>query len=99
MPLFQSLAPPSLQIGRSVLESHDYQVRGRRRERSRRPAQGVWRVGAHQICRSHGQSYGDEMETAPQVDPSRRISEMLARTSEGKSPHQREGQDRPAAEQ
>src|SRR5215218_5531714 len=38
------------------------------------------------------------MKTAPQVDPSRRISEMLARTTEGKSPHQREGQDRPAAE-
>src|SRR5215208_1893003 len=99
MPPFQSLALLSLQIGHSVLESHDHQERGRRRERSKRPAQGVWRVGAHQICRSHSQPHRKEVEASPQLDLFRMVSEVSRHAPEGQGPDQREGQDRPGTEE
>src|SRR5215211_3081799 len=96
---FQSLALPSLQISRSVLEAHDHQVRGRRRERSKRPAQLARYEGSNQISHTHGQPHRKEVEATPQLDLFRMVSEVLRHAPEGQSPDQREGHYRPAAEQ
>src|SRR5215218_4908990 len=96
---FQNLALRSLQIGRSVLEPHDHQVRGRRRERSKRPAELARYECSDQISRTHSQPHREEMETSPQLDLFRMVSEVLRHAPEGQSPHQREGHYRPAAEQ
>ena len=95
MPPFQSLALRSLQIGRSVLEPHDHQVRGRRRERSKRPAQRARYEGSDQISHDHSQPHRKEVEASPQLDLFRMVSEVPRHAPEGQSPHQREGQDRP----
>ena len=42
--------------------------------------------GCHQVSRSHGQSYEREMETAPQVDPSRRISKCSLAPPKARAP-------------
>ena len=83
---YQRLAPPSLQIGRSVLEPHDHQVRGRRRERSRRPAQRARYEGSDQISHDHSQPHRKEMEASPQLDLFRMVSEVLRHAPEGQSP-------------
>src|SRR5215208_7713587 len=93
IPHVQSLAPPSLQIGHSVLEPHDHQVRGRRRERSKRPAQRARYEGSDQISRTHSQPYRKEVEASPQLDLFRMVSEVPRNAPEGQSTHQREGQD------
>src|SRR5215211_3566286 len=96
---FQSLAIPSLQIGRSVLQPHDHQVHGRRGERSKRPAQLARYEGSDQISRTHSKPHRKEVEATPQLDLFRMVSEVLRHAPEGQSPDQREGHYRPAAEQ
>src|SRR5829696_9797930 len=96
---YQRLAPPSLQIGRSVLEPHDHQVRGRRRERSKRPAQLARYEGSDQISRTHSKPHRKEVEATPQLDLFRMVSEVARHAPECQSPHQREGHNRPGTEQ
>src|SRR3954471_18382791 len=96
---FQSLALRSLQIGRGVLESHDHQVRGRRRECSKRPAQLARYEGSDQIGRTHRQPHREEVEATPQLDLFRMVSEVPRYAPEGQSPHQREGHNRPGTEE
>src|SRR5215212_5397107 len=96
---FQSLALPSLQIGRSVLEPYDHQVRGRRRARSKRPAQLARYEGSDQISRTHSKPHRKEVEATPQLDLFRIVSEVLRHAPEGQSPHQREGHNRPGTEE
>jgi hypothetical protein len=86
MPPFQSLALRSLQIGRSVLEPHDHQVRGRRRERSKRPAQRARYEGSDQISRTHSKPHRKEIEATPQLDLFRMVSEMLRHAPKPRAP-------------
>src|SRR5215210_5602286 len=95
MPPFHSLALRSLQIGCSILEAHDHQVCGRRGERSKRPAELARYEGSNQISHTHSKPHRKEMETAPQLDLFRMVSEMLRHATEGQSPDQREGHYRP----
>src|SRR5215217_3410510 len=96
---FQNLALRSLQIGRSVLEPHDHQERGRRRERSNRPAQLARYEGSDQISRTHSKPHRKEVEASPQLDLFRMVSEVARHAPEGQGPHQREGHNRPGTEE
>src|SRR5215212_212734 len=95
----ESLALRSLQIGRSVLEPHDKQIRSRRGERTKRPAQLARYEGSDQISRTHSPPHRKEMEASPQLDLFRMVSEMLRHAPEGQSPNQREGHNRPGTEE
>src|SRR5215212_2791593 len=95
----ESLALRSLQIGRSVLEPHDKQIRSRRGERTKRPAQLARYEDSDQISRTHSKPHREEMEATPQLDLFRMVSEVPRHTPECHSSHQREGHNRPGTEE